>query len=334
MILKIKNLKVIVGGPSFASSYAKATDDKKASDGKKEILKGVNLEVGAGEVHVVMGPNGSGKSTLANVIAGHPGYKIESGELRIDNKIINKLSPDKRAKLGIFLGFQNPIEIPGVSVFNVIRKANQALLGSAVKNRGPVGSFSHSTSSVNTKSSGKTKTNGNLRALSGRPSTAVTPRLDMSAFRQDLLKYAESLKLSENHLSRSFNEGFSGGEKKRNEILQMLALSPKLVILDEIDSGLDVDGLKLVAGALKQFRHNDPVSSLILITHYARILRYLKADFVHVMSEGKIVKSGKQKLASEIEEHGYQGLANVIARSEATKQSKKRSPRSAVQISR
>ncbi len=279
-------------------------DNLKVRVGTKQILKGVDLEVKAGEVHVVMGPNGSGKSTLAQVIAGHPAYKIESGELRIDNKIINKLSPDKRAKLGIFLGFQNPIEIPGVSVFNVIRKANQAQFDS-VKNRGPVGSFSHSTSSVKTKSNGKTKTNGNLRALSGRPSTAATPRLDMSAFRQDLLKYAESLKLSENHLSRSFNEGFSGGEKKRNEILQMLALSPKLVILDEIDSGLDVDGLKLVAEALKKFTKLYPLTSMILITHYARILKYIKADFVHVMTDGQIVKSGKQKLASEIEEKGY-----------------------------
>jgi Fe-S cluster assembly ATP-binding protein len=239
MKLKISNLKV------------------KAGD--KEILQGLDLEVGSDEVHVVMGPNGSGKSTLAQVIAGHPFYKITSGSILVNGKVINKLSADKRAKLGIFLGFQNPIEIPGVSVFNVIRKAK---VGIDAKNVGQ--------------------------------------------FRKDLIGYAQKLKLSENHLSRSFNEGFSGGEKKRNEILQMLALNPKLVILDEIDSGLDVDGLKLVAGAIKQFTITNPQSSVILITHYARILRYIKADFVHVMTDGKIVKSGKQKLATEVEEKGYQ----------------------------
>ncbi len=260
MNLKINKLKVAIGNPFV----------DKSTQGK-EILKGVNLEIGAGQVHVVMGPNGSGKSTLAQVIAGHPAYKIESGELRIDNKIINKLSPDKRAKLGIFLGFQNPIEIPGVSVFNVIRKAGQA------------------------KGQAFAKGDSGLR-----------PGLNLGNFRHQLLEHASSLKLSNDHLSRSFNEGFSGGEKKRNEILQMLALSPKLVILDEIDSGLDVDGLKLVASAIKKFSILNPQSSIILITHYARILKYIKADFVHVMADGKIVKSGKQKLASEIEEKGYQ----------------------------
>ncbi len=307
MSLRINNLKVSVGNPFVASSYAKATDDEKAMEGK-EILKGVDLEVKAGEVHVVMGPNGSGKSTLAQVIAGHPAYTIVDGRLTMDGKDLKNLSADKRAKLGIFLGFQNPIEIPGVSVFNVIRKASQAQLGLDVNNRGPVGSFSHSTSSTKIKSNGKTKTNGRLRALSGSPSTAATPRIGMSAFRQQLLEYASSLKLSSDHLSRSFNEGFSGGEKKRNEILQMLALCPKLVILDEIDSGLDVDGLKLVATAIKKFSILNSQSSIILITHYARILKYIKADFVHVMTDGKIVRSGKQKLASEIEQKGYESL--------------------------
>ena len=291
MNLKINKLKVKVGGPSFASSYAKATDDKKAMEGK-EILKGVDLEVGAGEVHVVMGPNGSGKSTLAQVIAGNPMYKVHSGQITVDGKNIIKLSPDKRAKLGIFLGFQNPIEIPGVSVFNVIRKASQSQVG-------PASSFPPVSAQLKTKSVRNGKSSVNLRAA-GSPSTTVTQ------FRQDLLKYASSLKLSSDHLSRSFNEGFSGGEKKRNEILQMLALSPKLVILDEIDSGLDVDGLKLVAGAIKKSSILNSQSSIILITHYARILKYIKADFVHVMTDGKIVKSGKQKLATEIEEKGYQ----------------------------
>lgn len=291
MKLEIKNLMAKAGN---VSSFANASEDK-------EILKGVDLLVKPGEVHVVMGPNGSGKSTLAQVIAGHPGYKITSGSISVNGKIINKLSADKRAKLGIFLGFQNPIEIPGVSVFNVIRKAVSGLMDG----RGSAGSFSHSTSSAKYKTKGKTKTNGRLRALSGSPSTAVTPPASMSVFRQELLEYASSLKLSPDHLSRLFNEGFSGGEKKRNEILQMLALSPKLVILDEIDSGLDVDGLKLVAQAIKKFSILNSQSSIILITHYARILKYIKADFVHVMVEGKLIKSGKQRLASEIEEKGY-----------------------------
>lgn len=280
MILKITNLKVKV----------------KAS----EILKGIDLVVNSGEVHVVMGPNGSGKSTLAQVIAGSPFYKVNGGSLMVNGENIAKMSPDKRAKLGIFLGFQNPVEIPGVSVFNVLRKAISGSVG--ISARGPASSSSHSTSSPKLKSNGVNGTNGRLRVLSGTPSAAVTP----SVFRQQLLEYASSLKLSSDHLSRSFNEGFSGGEKKRNEILQMLALKPKLVILDEIDSGLDVDGLKLVAQAVKKFTVNSSQSSVILITHYARILKYIKADFVHVMSDGKIVKSGKQKLAREVEEKGYQ----------------------------
>lgn len=246
----------------------------KARVGDKEILKGVDLKVSAGEVHVVMGPNGSGKSTLASVIAGHPFYKITGGSIVVDGKNINKLSADKRAKLGIFLGFQNPIEIPGVSVFNVIRKATSG--------QRPV-------TRTNVPGLGKLETGSSL-----------------GKFRQELLEYASTLKLSNDHLSRSFNEGFSGGEKKRNEILQMLALCPKLVILDEIDSGLDVDGLKLVAGAIKKFALDNRRSSLVIITHYARILKYIKADFVHVMTDGQIVKSGKQNLASEIEEKGYE----------------------------
>lgn len=230
----------------------------KAKAGEIEILKGLDFAVKNGEVHVVMGPNGSGKSTLAQVIAGSPFYKIASGVISFKGKKLNTLTADKRAKLGIFLGFQNPVEIPGVAVFNVLRKA------------------------------------------AGADSKTI------SRFRENLLEYATSLRLSSDHIKRSFNEGFSGGEKKRNEILQMLALKPKLVILDEIDSGLDVDGLKLVAQAVAKFKKQNPKSSIVLITHYARILRYLKADFVHVMSEGKIVKSGKQKLAKDVEDKGYE----------------------------
>jgi Fe-S cluster assembly ATP-binding protein len=277
MDLRINNLKAKAIDKPFSA---------KAMEGK-EILKGIDLVVNSGEVHVVMGPNGSGKSTLAQVIAGNPMYRVHSGQITVDGKNITNLSPDKRAKLGIFLGFQNPIEIPGVSVFNVIRKASQA--------KGQTFSQSRSSSLRSGLKSSKPKTNDQSLMVSG-----------ISVFRKQLLEYASALKLSSDHLSRSFNEGFSGGEKKRNEILQMLALAPKLVILDEIDSGLDVDGLKLVAGAIKRFTVHSSQSSVILITHYARILKYIKADFVHVMTDGQIVKSGKQKLASEVEEKGYQ----------------------------
>lgn len=244
----------------------------KASIENKSILNGVDLEVGSGEIHVLMGPNGSGKSTLAQVIAGHPGYTIDNGQLTFDKNDLRKLTPDKRAKLGIFLGFQHPVEVPGVSVFAFLRKAK----GSKIQGR-------------------------TLQGVQGTTSN----------FRNELLEYASSLKLSDDFLRRSLNEGFSGGEKKRNEILQMMALSPKLVILDEIDSGLDVDGLRLVALAIKSFKSKNPKSSIILITHYARILKYLKPDFVHVMVDGKIAKSGKMALAKNIEEKGYEAWQTV-----------------------
>ncbi|MEX2028213.1 MAG: Fe-S cluster assembly ATPase SufC [Candidatus Curtissbacteria bacterium] len=236
----------------------------KAGIDGKEILKGVNLVVGSGQIHVLMGPNGSGKSTLAQVIAGHPGYKVD-GQLSMDNRRIMKLTPDKRAKLGIFLGFQHPVEVPGVSVFNFLRKAQNA---------------------------------DRVKKKTDLESAAI--------FREELKKYMGELKLPEDFLRRSLNEGFSGGEKKRNEILQMMALRPKLAILDEIDSGLDVDGLRLVALAIKSFRAKNPKSSTILITHYARILKYLRADFVHIMIDGKIAKSGTAKLAETIEKKGYE----------------------------
>ena len=270
-MLKISNLKVSVEG--------------------KEILKGVNLVVGRGRLHVVMGPNGSGKSTLAQVIAGSLSYTIIDGRLTMGGKDLKNLSPDKRAHLGIFLGFQHPVEVPGVSMFNVLRKA-----------AGPVSGFP--SSSLRAKRSNLKK---NKIAASSQDSTR-NDNLNISSFREQLLEYASSLKLSDDFLRRSLNEGFSGGEKKRSEILQMLALKPKLTILDEIDSGLDVDGLKLVASAIKKFAVDSPQSSVILITHYARILKYLKPDFVHVMVEGRIVKSGKMKLAKSVEDHGYRAF--------------------------
>ena len=278
-MLRIANLKVSIEG--------------------KEILKGIDLEVGFGQLHVLMGPNGSGKSTLAQVLMGSSQFTVHSSQLRFNGKDLKKLTPDKRARLGIFLAFQHPVEVPGVSVFNVLRRAKQAISG-------PVSGSSHPTSSTKSNSERKQQSPGSLRALAGTPSAAATRGL--SAFRQELLEYALSLKLSDDFLRRSLNEGFSGGEKKRSEILQMMALSPKLVILDEIDSGLDVDGLKLVSSAINQFRFNNPRSSVLLITHYARILKYLKPDFVHVMVEGKIVKSGRLSLAREIENKGYQAI--------------------------
>ena len=248
----------------------------KVSIENKEILKGIDLEVNHGELHVLMGPNGSGKSTLAQVVAGHPSYKIESGELRFESSKINKLTPDKRAKLGIFLAFQHPVEIPGVSVFSVLRKVKKP------RTR---------TSSVRGKVYSGLAAGGNLSKV--------------RELRKELVSHLSSMKLSEDFISRPLNEGFSGGEKKRSEILQMMALKPKLVILDEIDSGLDVDALKIVATTLYHYNEVNPWSSVLLITHYARILKYLKPDFVHIMMDGKIIKSGSMKLASEVEKSGY-----------------------------
>ncbi len=315
-MLEIKNLSVKAGN---ISSFAFASEDK-------QILKGIDLVVKAGEVHVVMGPNGSGKSTLAQVIAGNPTYSVVSGQLTVDKRDITKMSPDKRAHLGVFLGFQNPVEIPGVSVFNVIRKAVSGPADTGARSFGhlrsrdqrSVGNLHKVRRSQNSEiaplqapSLRVSKTNGKSQAkvqAFAYDGPRLRPGLNPGEFRQQLLEYASSLKLSSDHLGRAFNEGFSGGEKKRNEILQMLALNPKLVILDEIDSGLDVDGLKVVAGAIKRFTVHSSQSSVILITHYARILKYIKADFVHVMVDGRIVKSGKQKLAKDIEERGYDFL--------------------------
>ena len=255
----------------------------RASVEGKEILKSIDLEVGAGQLHVLMGPNGSGKSTLAQVVAGHPAYTIDNGQLTFDKKYLRKLTPDKRANLGIFLAFQHPVEIPGVSVFSVLRKVKKP------RTR---------TSSVRGKVYSGLAAGGNLSKV--------------RELRQELVKHLASLKLSEDFISRSLNEGFSGGEKKRSEILQMMALKPKLVILDEIDSGLDVDGLKIVAQAIKKFSILNTQSSILLITHYARILKYLKPDFVHIMMDGKIVRSGKLELAKQVEEKGYKNLEREV----------------------
>ena len=231
----------------------------------KEILRGINLEIKPGEVHAIMGPNGSGKSTLSSVIAGNETYQVTDGEILLDNKSILDLSPDERAHKGIFLSFQYPIEIPGVTTTNFIKTAINA----------------------------KRKAQG-LKDL---------PAKDMLKM---IREKAELLEIDRKFLSRSLNEGFSGGEKKRNEIFQMAMLEPKLAILDETDSGLDIDALKVVANGVNKLRNKD--NATIVITHYQRLLDYIVPDFVHVLYNGKIIKSGGKELAHELEAKGYDWL--------------------------
>jgi len=234
----------------------------------KGILKGINLKVKAGEVHAIMGPNGSGKSTLASVIAGNETYEVTEGDVILENESVLELSPDERAHKGVFLSFQYPIEIPGVSTTNFIKTA------------------------INE----KRKANG---------------QEDLPA--KDMLKLIREksalLEMDRKFLSRSLNEGFSGGEKKRNEIFQMAMLEPKLAILDETDSGLDIDALKIVANGVNKLKSED--NAVIVITHYQRLLDYIIPDFVHVLYNGKIVKSGGKELAYELEEKGYDWVKDL-----------------------
>ena len=228
----------------------------------KEILKGINLEINPGEIHAIMGPNGSGKSTLASVIAGREDYEVTTGSIDFEGEDLLDLDPEERAHKGIFLSFQYPIEIPGVSVSNFIKTA----INESRKGRGE------------------------------EPMEA----------REMLAKMREKtalLEMDKSYLSRSLNEGFSGGEKKRNEIFQMAMLEPKLAILDETDSGLDIDALRIVAGGVNKLRTAD--NAVVVITHYQRLLDYIKPDFVHVLYNGRIVKSGGPELAHELEEKGY-----------------------------
>ena len=237
-------------------------EDLHASVEDQQILYGVNLSIKAGEIHAIMGRNGSGKSTLSKVIAGHPSYKVLSGSIKFEGKNILDLEPEERARLGIFLGFQYPVEIPGVSNLEFLRVA----------------------------------TNSRRKELK-------TNELDTFEF-EDLVK--ERLKLVEMDpvfLERSVNEGFSGGEKKRNEILQMALLEPLVAILDETDSGLDIDALRIVASGINKL--SKPNSATILITHYQRLLNEITPDFVHVMAEGKIIKTGGKELAIDLERSGY-----------------------------
>ena len=233
-----------------------------ATIGDKEILKGINLDVKAGEIHAIMGPNGAGKSTLASIIAGNDNYEVTEGQILLENEDISELAPEERAHKGVFLSFQYPVEIPGVSVTNFIRTA------------------------IN-----ETRKANKLAEMPANEMLKV------------IREKSELLEIDRKFLSRSLNEGFSGGEKKRNEIFQMAMLEPKLAILDETDSGLDIDALRIVANGVNKLKSDK--NAIIVITHYQRLLDYIVPDFVHVLYNGKIVKSGGKELAYELEEKGY-----------------------------
>jgi Fe-S cluster assembly ATP-binding protein len=237
----------------------------------KRILRGVDLTVRQGEVHALMGPNGSGKSTLAGVIMGRPGYKIVEGDVLLDGESIVKLTPDKRAQRGLFLAFQYPVEVPGVSVVNFLRSAY-----AAIKN----------------------------------PDGDESKQMSALAFRKYMKEKMALVGVDDDMVRRYVNQGFSGGEKKRMETLQLAVLEPEMAILDETDSGLDIDALKAVAGGIEQLR--GPNLGLLLITHYQRILNYVTPDHVHVLMAGRIVKSGGPELAHELEEKGYEGAGQEL----------------------
>lgn len=234
----------------------------------KQILNGIDLDVKAGEVHAIMGPNGSGKSTLSSVIAGHQDYEVNHGTMLLEGEDLVDLSPEERAHKGIFLSFQYPVEIPGVSVTNFIKTAINA--------------------------------SRKAKGLEDMPANVMLKKIR---------EKSSLLEIDSRFLSRSLNEGFSGGEKKRNEIFQMAMMEPKLSILDETDSGLDIDALKIVANGVNRLRSKD--NAIIVITHYQRLLEYIVPDFVHVLFDGKIVKSGTKDLALELEEKGYDWIKEM-----------------------
>ena len=244
--------------------------DLHASVDGNEILKGINLTVNKGEVHAIMGPNGSGKSTRAKVLAGHPSYEVTKGEVLFEGENLLELSPDERAREGIFLAFQYPIEVPGVSNAQFLRLAYNE----------------------------KRKHLGE-------------EELDPLEFKDLLTERAKVVEMDPSFMSRAVNEGFSGGEKKRNEILQMAVLEPKLAVLDETDSGLDIDALRVVAGGVNQLRN--PENGIILVTHYQRLLNYIVPDFVHVLAGGRIVREGGKELALELEDKGYDWIKGAVA---------------------
>jgi Fe-S cluster assembly ATP-binding protein len=244
-------------------------NDLHASVDDKAILRGINLHVKPGEVHAIMGPNGSGKSTLASVIAGKEEYDVDEGEILLKGENIDELGPDERAHKGVFLSFQYPVEIPGVSVTNFMKTA------------------------IN-----------ETRKAKGLEDMPANEMLKM------IREKAELLEIDRKFLSRSLNEGFSGGEKKRNEIFQMAMLEPKLAILDETDSGLDIDALRIVANGVNKLKSKD--NAVIVITHYQRLLDYIVPDYVHVLHNGRIVKSGSKELAHELEAKGYDWIKEEV----------------------
>ena len=245
-------------------------NDLRAGIGDREILKGISLRVNAGEVHAVMGPNGSGKSTLAQVLAGNPSYEVTQGTISYNGQNLLEMAPEVRAQNGIFLAFQYPVEIPGVSIAYFLRSAYNE-----------------------------------IRKANGMEEVDPLEFLDLVEEKLKLVDMDQAM------LSRSVNQGFSGGEKKRNEIFQMAVLSPRLAILDETDSGLDIDALRIVAQGVNTLR--SPDNATIVVTHYQRLLNYIVPDFVHVLSSGRIVKSGGKELALQLEEKGYDWLQNVDA---------------------
>ncbi|MDP2684317.1 MAG: Fe-S cluster assembly ATPase SufC [bacterium] len=233
----------------------------KVNIGSKTIIKGLDLDINPGEIHALMGPNGSGKSTLASTIMGHPNYKVKFGSIKSQGKSIKSLSPEERAKLGIFLSFQYPVEVPGLSVPHFLRSAYNSL----------------------------------------HPKTQLPP-LEFSKYFETKMKL---LNIKKDLADRSLNEGFSGGEKKKLEILQLAILNPKLAILDETDSGLDIDALRAVAEGIKKIKKDNKKIGILIITHYFRILQHIKPDFVHIMKDGQIIKSGRKELATQVEKKGY-----------------------------
>ena len=236
--------------------------EAKVADEDIGILNGVDLDIHKGKIHAIMGPNGSGKSTLAKVLAGHPGYEVTSGSVEFRGEDLLDLEADERSRAGVFLAFQYPVEIPGVSIANFLRTAMQA------------------------------------HAAEGE-------EVDIFDFADELTERMEMLEMDVTFAERHVNDGFSGGEKKRNEILQMAMLKPKLAVMDETDSGLDIDALKIVANGVNKLAEEDPEMSILLITHYQRLLDDIKPDFVHVMVDGRIVRSGGPEIALELEAEGY-----------------------------
>lgn len=242
----------------------------KVAEDDKQILKGIDLKVGAGEVHAIMGPNGSGKSTLANVIAGRETYEVTDGTIELDGEDLVEMEPDERAHKGVFMAFQYPVEIPGVANTYFLRAA-----------------------------------------LNAKRKAAGMEDMDSREFLKFIREKIALLELPDDLLTRSVNEGFSGGEKKRNEIFQMAVLEPKLCVLDETDSGLDIDALKVVANGVNALRSAD--RAFVVVTHYQRLLNYIVPDYVHILKEGRIIKSGGKELALELEDRGYGWVDELAA---------------------